>query len=323
MNNFTLIIPTHNRHKYLKRSIDYFKHLDAKILYCDSSMIAYNNELHSNMQYLHLPKKNFAEKILLALDKINTKFVALCADDDFILIKSLYEGYEILSKQTNFKTLLGINIFFHENFNGKFYSTNKPLPKDINFSPYENGPMFLSNYNQALWGLYDKEIISKSFELINKAKFLNDNFIELTIGAIAGYCGGIKYLNNIWSVRELSANEHWGDRHKAINNIYTDKLIRIDFKKYKQLLDLNTFKGYADLILKHYLGISLIQKYKLITKGYIKELIPNSLLKKIKNSSKESTYVDSFDKYSILNKVLDFTNSSEIKNILENNEQAS
>ena len=110
MNNFTLIIPTHNRHSYLKRSIEYFKNLEAKVIYCDSSLQPYNKGLPSNIEYIHLPNKSFSEKILITLDKINTSFVALCADDDFILLDSLYKGCDILNKNTNFATILGNNI---------------------------------------------------------------------------------------------------------------------------------------------------------------------------------------------------------------------
>jgi glycosyltransferase domain-containing protein len=177
--NFTLIIPTHNRYRYLKRSIDYFKDLDAKVIYCDSSEDVYSDYLASNMEYIHLPGKQFSEKILIALEKIKTDFVALCADDDFIVIESLYKACNILEKQNSFKTVLGKNVSFHENFDGTFYITDNILPEDIDFSSYKNASVFFSNYQQILWGLYDKQVISKSFELINKAKYDNDNFIEL------------------------------------------------------------------------------------------------------------------------------------------------
>lgn len=89
MNDFTLIVPTHNRHHYLKRSIEYFKELNARVIYCDSSQVKYSGVLPSNIEYLHTPNLNFAEKILNAISVVNTSKIALCADDDFILLESL------------------------------------------------------------------------------------------------------------------------------------------------------------------------------------------------------------------------------------------
>lgn len=278
MYNFTLIIPTHNRHKYLKRSIDYFKNLDANVIYIDSSEVGYNGYKATNMEYVHTPNKKFADKVLNALERTTTDFVALCADDDFILIDSLYQGVETLKEYKQYSTVLGKHIAFYEEFDGNFYNLYRNPPADINYEPDTNAQLFFKNYYQILWAMYKKEILIMAFTIINKANFKNDNFIEMVIGACCCYSGGIKFLETNWGLREISSGEHWGKRHKSIENI-TNKEIKSDYIKFKELLDLNTHRGYSDIAMNSYLETVNVNRLK----KYIIAILPHSLIDKIKN----------------------------------------
>lgn len=271
MNNFTLIIPTHNRHNYLKRSVAYFKDLDANVIYCDSSHEKYAGELSDNVKYLHLPDKKFAEKILIALSGINTDFVAMCADDDFILIDSLYKGLDFLSDNKNYKTTVGKYIGFNEVFDGEFFPIYQKLPDDIELGVDQNAKAFFENYYMILWSMYDKKVLDKAFKIINEAQFHNDNYIELTIGACACYEGGIKFLKEIWGIREISSNEHWGNRHTPISSMEIAE-INGDYLKFKHLVDHNTFVGCAELVMNSYLNGHKKEKASLRT--FIGKLIP-------------------------------------------------
>lgn len=253
MNNFTLIIPTHNRHNYLKRSMDYFKNLKAEVVYCDSSSEKYEGELNNNVRYLHLPDKKFAEKILLAITEVNTDFVAMCADDDFVIIESLYEGVDFLMQNRNYKTTVGKYIGFNADFDGGFYPMYQKLPEDINIGVDKNAEVFFKNYYQILWSMYDKKVVAKAFKIINEAKFHNDNFIEMVIGACACFEGGIKFLNEIWGVREMSSQEHWGSRHVPIISMKIAE-VNGDYQKFKKLVDFDTFTGCADRLMSSYLN---------------------------------------------------------------------
>lgn len=253
MKNFTLIIPTHNRHNYLKRSMDYFKNLKAEVVYCDSSFKKYEGELNNNVRYLHLPDKKFAEKILFALAEVKTDFVAMCADDDFVIIGSLYEGVDFLMQNKNYKTTVGKYIGFNADFDGEFYPIYQKIPEDIDIGVDKNAEVFFKNYYQLLWSMYDKKVLAKAFKIINEAKFHNDNFIEMVIGACACFEGGIKFLNEIWGVREISSQEHWGSRHVPIMSIEIAET-NGDYQKFKKLVDFDTFAGCADGVMSSYLN---------------------------------------------------------------------
>jgi glycosyltransferase domain-containing protein len=299
--NFTLIVPTHERHGYLKRSIEFFKDLKANVVYCDSSEESYNGYIPNNFKYKHLNGKTFAEKILVALEEVDTNYAALCADDDFILHQSLYIGVKYLENNKEYKTVVGKYLAFYDNFNGKFYEIYKNFPKDINKDINKditnNAEIFFSNYYQILWAMHSKENLIKAFQIINNASIKNDNFIEMVIGAISCATGGIKFLNDIWGIRELSGNIHWGDQSKSIDNIYQDKSIKNDFNKIKGMVDQITFNGYFELILKSYLKLSGVQKLKMLLKCIIKKIFPEKILSFVRSPKATKIYNNSFEKY--------------------------
>lgn len=281
MNNFTLIIPTHNRHHYLKRSMEYFKNLKAEVVYCDSSPKKYEGELNNNVRYLHLPDKKFAEKILFALTEVKTDFVAMCADDDFVIIESLYEGVDFLMQNKNYKTTVGKYIGFNADFDGGFYPIYQKLPEDIDIGVDKNAEVFFKNYYQLLWSMYDKKVLAKAFKIINEAKFNNDNFIEMVIGACACFEGGIKFLKNIWGVREINAQEHWGTRHVPIMSMEIAET-NGDYHKFKELVDFNTFAGCADAVMHSYLNGHT--KNTGSFRNTISKMMPETLKKMIRKS---------------------------------------
>jgi len=134
--------------------------------------------------------------------------------------------------------------------------------------------------------LYDKKILTKTFQNINQAKFQNDNFIELVIGACACNSGGIKFFNEIWGVREINAQDHWGARHSEIIDIKSTELSK-DYRSFKELLDKDTFSGYAEVVINSYLKFQNQNKNKL--KSNIKLILPLFILEQIKKL-KQSTY---------------------------------
>lgn len=254
MYDFTVLIPTHNRHNYLERSIEYYKRLRAQIIYCDSSEEPYKGNLAENILYDHLPDQTFPEKILTTLNKVESRYVALCADDDFLIFETLKKGYEFLDRNSDYSMVCGNIGLFHEKFDDKFYFSRKYEEIDLNSSPLSNLKSFFSQYRQLLWAMYSKEVLSDAFIAIESMELKNDNFIELTLGAISCYKGGLKWFNDVWIMRELSEGNHWGNRHKSIRNFHGDKSLQIEFRKFQEILDANTQEGFAIELLGSYLS---------------------------------------------------------------------
>lgn len=285
MKSLTLIIPTHNRQNYLPRSISYYSNVDFSVVYCDSTVNAYDFKGADNIRYLHLPDFTFSQKILHVLEKINTSFVALCADDDFVFISSLTTGYELMNENSNVTTVIGNIIQFHEKFDDTFFSTKIYDSTNFNSSPTKNVEVFLSNYRQVLWGIYKIEILLASFNILNKAKFSNDNFFELVISVLSAYNGEIKFLKKVWSARELSTLNHWATRHQSLFYYMTSKSIQDDIKNFIVLIDKNTEPGIGRLAINSYLKSSFLIKTKFLIKGVIKNYLKFSFLNYLRNSN--------------------------------------
>jgi|688.fasta_scaffold170126_2 glycosyltransferase domain-containing protein len=279
MKSLTLIIPTHNRQNYLPRSISYYSNVDFSVVYCDSTVDAYDFKGADNIRYLHLPDFTFSQKILHVLEKINTSFVALCADDDFVFTSSLTSGYELMNENSNVTTVIGNIIQFHEKFDDTFFSTKIYDSTNFNSPPTKNVEVFLSNYRQVLWGIYKIEILLASFNILNKAKFNNDNFFELVISVLSAYNGEINFLKKEWSARELSTLNHWATRHQSLFYYMTSKSIQDDIKNFIVLIDMNTEPGIGRLAINAYLKCSNFIKIKFLIKGFIKKYLKTNFIK--------------------------------------------
>lgn len=276
MYNFTLIIPTHNRHEYLKRSMVYYDKLNAKVIYADSSVEPYDYPVKGgNILYLHLPGQTFAQKILYSLNEfVNTEYVALCADDDFILIESLYEAYNVVLENTEISTIVGRRLWFNEYFEGHYLELSNNMQSDVYGSLEERTKNFFNNYFQILWGFYKKEIIRNTFKIVNAAQFTNDNFIELVLGAFSVFHGNIKYFDKLWGVREFSQKNHWAKSHIRIPDMDKEDIDR-NFAKMTTFLDPETYSGFSRLVLDSYL-----KKYKNRENSvylFLKKLIPHGI----------------------------------------------
>lgn len=304
MKSFTLIIPTHNRQDYLIRSYSYYSKFNFKVIYCDSTITPYNLVSSNNIFYYHLPNFSFSEKILYVLEKIDTDYVALCADDDFILSDTISLGYEIISCNKKITTIIGNIVQFHEKFDNTFFTNKIYASTNFNYPPKKNVDFFLSNYRQILWGMYKKEILNLSFLIIKELELNNDNFIELIISVVSAYNGEIKFLNNIWSARELSFKQHWATKHQSLFYYRTNKSIQVDLRKFELIIDKYTEIGIGKIAFRSYLKTTILAKTMFLIKGIIKNYFKLSNLKLLQNSP--SRYI-----------TINYTNNQSLINILK------
>ena len=111
--DITLIIPTHYRHKYLDRVLDYYFDIDIKILICDSTKNVYGNKENlKNIEYSHYPDYKYSQKIYDITQKLTTKYTVLCADDDFIVPYAIKVCIDFLEKNKDYASVQGHIINF-------------------------------------------------------------------------------------------------------------------------------------------------------------------------------------------------------------------
>ena len=115
LHDITLLIPTFNRKKYLDRILKYYATPAIKIIIADSSINPYTGcQEMQHVEYLHLPGENFPRKIAIALSMVTTKFVVMCADDDFIIPDGIKECISFLNSNQDFAAAQGNSLSYRK-----------------------------------------------------------------------------------------------------------------------------------------------------------------------------------------------------------------
>lgn len=310
----TVIVPTHNRHDYLKRSFEYFKSSGVQVIYCDSSDVAFSDSIPEDIVYSHLPGQTFHQKIFNTLLKIDSRYVALCADDDFIIINALFDGERFLNENDQYVSVLGHYVEFKKDFDGIFsniYMNNRG--RDISADDVKiRLKNYFSDYFMILWAMHRREILLKAFEFFNTCNFNNDNFYEIILGAISCGEGKIKSLPRLWGVRERAVS--WGQRIPTLLEYPENIEIQQDYLKIEKSLDKKYFAGFFKIGFNSYL--SMFPKKRLINM-YLDKIF--CILKYVfnKNDRDYLAAESSSEEFTLLNKILvssfDYTGSFQPK----------
>lgn len=116
MTRVTVVIPTHNRHRYLVRSVSWFLQGGYDVVIADSTESAWNHSLREDprVTYIHKPGPYavYVDKVLAALKAVKTPMTAMCADDDFILFSGLESCADFLESHEDYAFCQGYAYLF-------------------------------------------------------------------------------------------------------------------------------------------------------------------------------------------------------------------
>lgn len=209
--NVTIIIPSYNRHRQLERLLDYYSNYRISIIVGDSTLKPFTSlRKYKNVKYLHYPNYSYANKIPLIYNKVKTKYVIFCGDDDFVTPSGIKKSVEFLEKNPDYNSAHGHYIFFEERKNEisayPFYLHS--IDMDINSSiPSERLNRLLSNYMQLMYAVTKTADAIKAFDILDNHKQIkNDNLVELLQAAILCINGKSKILPIFYCAREITPN---------------------------------------------------------------------------------------------------------------------
>ena len=113
--DLTLVIPAYNRPAYLERQIDFWSQTDVKLCILDGSREsapqALIDRMGSNVYYRHLPI-GFNERLVMACDLVQTKYVALLGDDELYAPQGLRDCINQLESDSRLVAAVGRSMFF-------------------------------------------------------------------------------------------------------------------------------------------------------------------------------------------------------------------
>lgn len=186
--SISLLIPTHNRHRYLERALAYYRTAGFPIYIVDSTAAAYNLQDEKQITYFHLPGVSLTGKIAAALEVIPTPYIVMCADDDFLLPERVQDCIQFLQSHPEYASAAGNSICYKKNSitSGKvdfaaMYTSR--ITYAVNAAaPLERIRAFFNPYRGAFYAVHRTAVLRKAFEgaaTVVKNLFLNEYLTAL------------------------------------------------------------------------------------------------------------------------------------------------
>ena len=210
MLDLTIIIPTHNRKKLVLRNLNYLSNYNINVIISESG---------NTDNYINYPKNNFLllncinlsmhQKIYKALKLVKSKYVAICADDDFIAIENLKFFIKFLEKNKEYSVVDGTYVYFKNYFG--FFKVNQAYKNKYNFNNFSNDPnsrikYSINNYTNFMYSIMRKEHLKLCLEFVHEV--IDDkNFPEITeisLNLVSSILGKQRSLPKFWMAKDLN-----------------------------------------------------------------------------------------------------------------------
>lgn len=124
MSQATIVLPTRNRPKFLRRALRYLASVGCRlpVVVTDSSDAGYLSEVETacqeqarnlNLSIIHFPPAlDFPEKIAASLEWVKTNYCVLLADDDFIVPSAIEKCVDFLEAHPDYVLAHGAAVSF-------------------------------------------------------------------------------------------------------------------------------------------------------------------------------------------------------------------
>lgn len=135
---FTLVIISHERPAFLRRTLQYYQGFSGKVLVLDSSREAADGlaQDYPEVDYRHLPAfsyKGLQDKLVYGVAQVDTPYMAFAADDDFLLHDALAESVAFLEANADYGLCHGYGMMYlARGTEVNFYRRDKRVCEDYN-----------------------------------------------------------------------------------------------------------------------------------------------------------------------------------------------
>ena len=232
-NLLTIVIPSHNRPKRLERLLNfYIENGFENIVVADSSIKEFENVIKYNgyISYRHLPNVNLAKKIIEIKEYVNTPYVVLCAEDDYLMPGALENIVRFLELNKDYKSAKGYWLQYRPYENDNLRSLYPQV--SIKNSLHQNDPKqrtisLFEHYFQFYYVVMTKELFFDSYEsIIEKDKIILDNLclLEMWQATYCSYNGKHAVLPLFYGIREFI---HGSAGHRFLSYYELKKITKI------------------------------------------------------------------------------------------------
>lgn len=240
--DLTIIIPTFNREKYLKRSLDYWSDKAVSVIVADGSNLPFfKNDLEApkNITYFHM-KEGFIDRLNFVKQKIKTKYCVLLGDDEFFIPSALFSAIGELDKGDCI-ACTGQSISFWAGKQPNWFSENQEIlshviyPERLSLSISDNCPNnrllnHMKNYSPiGIYSVMRTSTWAKIITLISEREFNAYGSFEIQFEMAISYFGKIKILDELIWFRSAESKTIQGtdkslDASKTFKEFWLNKI---------------------------------------------------------------------------------------------------
>ncbi len=216
IDKITIICPTYERHKQLKRSWEFYSKTNIKVIYFDGSkkkLEPFDNP-NNNIKYLH-DRKSYLERLKVMIDLVKTPYICLMDDEDIFLPESIFECIKYLEENKDYVSCIGEFLDISKVFNS--------IKLDVPNNSFHNNDLseedfrkrlkkhFNSYFTRCFYSVIRTEVFKNIYK--NIYDFETDCYAlsELIVEFLIITYGKCKILPNLYCLRG-------DDGEKNINN---------------------------------------------------------------------------------------------------------
>lgn len=266
LDKITHILTLRNRENYINRTLELYKNTSLKVVVADSSKKPSDLNLTKNIKYFYKKDLTIIPMVLELLKEIDTKYVILNSDDDYILPEAIEECVLFLENNNDYVAVQGEAFAYRNFFKSKilhigsndfymFKKNNDFLSDDIK----KRFEYYKKNYQQIYYAVMRKDDLFYIFKQMQKHKIEEFYMVELIIATITHALGKSKIIKTPYIMRE---SMKVSDSHTCTNieSLYKSK--HTDINKFQIMME--------DVLIQNSVN-------KKDAKKISKEIIPNFL----------------------------------------------
>jgi glycosyltransferase domain-containing protein len=211
----TVVVPTYNRREFLPRIAENFKDSGLRVIVADSTEQVGDVDpvVLRGCEYHRFPGLPFAEKLGAAVSLVDTPYVVLCADDDFIVPEAAVACSTALSRDDRLSSAQGHYLSLACRPDGLKVARERITVTEVDdfrFTGFSgDDPMtrlrrYFADYTQLVYCVHRVENLRLAAELAGDV--VTGQPLELVFGVAAMISGNHLHIHDLYGVRQFMAS---------------------------------------------------------------------------------------------------------------------
>ena len=234
---FTVVVISHNRSAFLRRTLHYYSSYPCSVLVLDSS-VERDEQMaldFPSVDYRHLPQftyKGLQDKLVYGVNQVKTPYMVFAADDDFLLHDALTESVEFLEANPDYGLCHGYGFMYVACATEvNYFRRDRKVHEDYNSELAEDRVIrFMDHFLPPFYAVTRTDLLQQWYSLLPPGTSFEWQEIGHTFYLLA--CAKARILPIPFAVRELN---YGGSEHN------TNVLTVLGYKDAKSVAEREQF----------------------------------------------------------------------------------